>query len=367
VAIDRRHFFAVGASTLLAGVARAERLASLAERWRQHFLFGFGGLVDQRIRTAIARSDPVMTGILQRHAAILGVNAFYAGLIRTADHGWRWSIPDTMTDWAVGTGLPLRAHVLWWPTFPTQDLDWLARGASGDPLDRDAALAVIRDHVTTVVARYRGRFRYWDVVNELVRPVGRATAGDPFRGYGLALGPWSMVSGLDQLETAFRAAHAADPEARLFYNDFREWEPGKVERILWTVDRLRERGVPVHGLGLQGHYTMAEPTIAQLDAALARYAATGLELHVTELDINVNPRNTPMVWTEDLERAQARRYRELFELFARHAGPLTAVMTWNVTDATSWLRRRPGASADNWPLLFDDEGRPKMAVADLLR
>jgi endo-1,4-beta-xylanase len=345
---------------LSAGVAVAQD--SLARQWQSKFLFGFGGLWEERLRKAIDVSDPVITGLIERHANILGINCFYGPLVHPGPGQWRWDACDRHVAFGERLGVPLRGHVLWWPYHEWAQMGWMLATPGGGKIDREAALALMEEHVRTVVTRYRGRIRYWDVVNEAVKFVPRsgATPG----AWRLDVGAWATVPAEEMIERAFRVAHEADPDARLFYNDFQEWVPAKRDAILALVARLRARGVPIHGLGLQAHVKTDTP-IGQIEEALRLYSATGLELHVTELDIDMNPDGTLTQLTPAMEAEQALRYRALFELYARHPA-ITAVMTWNVTDDSSWLLKHPKPRA-NWPLLFDAHGKPKEAARALLR
>lgn len=345
---------------LAAGAARAQD--SLARQWKPKFLFGFGGLWEERLRKAIDDDDPLVTGLIGRHAAILGINCFYGPLVHPGRDQWRWDACDRHVAFGERLGVPLRGHVLWWPTHDWARMGWMLAAPGGVTIDRDAALALMDDHIRTVATRYRGRIRHWDVVNEAVKWVPRN--GTVPAAWRPDVGSWGIVPAEEMIERAFRSAHAADPEARLFYNDFQEWVPGKRDAILALVSRLQARGVPIHGLGLQAHLKLDTP-LGQIEEALRLYAATGLEIHVTELDIDMNPDGTLDRLTPAMEEEQARRYRAIFELYARHPA-VTAVMTWNVTDDSSWLRKHPKPRA-NWPLLFDADGRPKAAARALLQ
>jgi endo-1,4-beta-xylanase len=347
---------------LFASAGGADAQDSLARQWQSKFLFGFGGLWEERIRKAIDSDDPVVTGLIERHAAILGINCFYGPLVHPGPGQWRWEGCDRHLAYGERLGVPLRGHVLWWPYHEWARMGWMLAGSGSGAIDRDAALALMEEHIRTVVARYRGRIRYWDVVNEAVKWV--PGDGSARGGWRPAVGAWGMVPAEEMIERAFRVAHAADPDARLFYNDFQEWVPGKRDAILALVSRLRARNVPIHGLGLQAHLTLDTP-LDQIDEAMRLYAATGLEIHVTELDIDMNPDGTLNRLTSAMEIEQALRYRAIFDLYARFPA-VTAVMTWNVTDDSSWLLKHPKPRA-NWPLLFDAAGRPKESAHMLLR
>lgn len=353
----------VGAGLLIllcSGVVLAgEPAPSLAQRYAGEFRFGFGGLNDYEVRRRLLADDPVMTGIVQQQSAILGLNCAYPGVIRPKAGVWNWRNCDQLLDFADAhlPSLPRRAHVPFWPFNPRHNMEWLIRDDSGQPVDRATAVARLREHYLAVMGRYKGRFQYWDVINEVI---------DPAPPDGLRKGLWKEVIGPELVELAFRFAREADPQARLFYNDYQEWVPARREAIFALVKGLKDKGL-VDGIGLQQHVNLKAPTVAEMDQALARFAELGLEIHVTELDVDMNPDGKAGVLTGDMAQRQAQRYRELFAVYRKYAGTVTAVMTWNVTDADSWLRRRPGKPPMvNWPLLFDESGRPKAAHQALL-
>ena len=264
-------------------------------------------------------------------------------------------------------GMWLVGHVLVWQN---QTPRWVFEDANGAPVGRDTLLARMRDHIQTVVGRYRGRIRGWDVVNEAV-----AEDGTP------RLSPWSAIIGEDYVARAFQFAREADPDAELYYNDYSLENAPKRQGAVALVRRLLAEGVPVTGVGLQGHYHMDWPTVEQEDTTIAAFAGLGVKVLVTELDMDMLPRVTAQPGADitfnaalsaelnpytaglpdSVQEAQARRYADLFGLFLRYPGTVTRVTFWGVTDATSWKNNWPVRGRTNYPLLFDRDGRPKPA------
>jgi endo-1,4-beta-xylanase len=339
------------------GVLDAAEPASWAATYEGKFRVGFGGIGDKADREAILADDPVITGIIRKHANIIGINSFYPQVVHPKAGVWNFRDGDMLVDFAERNHLPVRGHVLWWPFHANSTMEWLLKDDKGNVVDRDTAIARMKEHIGTVVGRYKGRIAYWDVVNEVIDNKAPNTMRE---------GLWKDVLGEDMMELAFRFAHEADPQAKLFYNDYGGWEPGKREAIYRLVKRLKDKGVPIDGIGMQDHVKLTgHPTPAELDASISRFEELGLELHVTELDVDMNPDGTLTTFTPEMAEAQARRYRELFDVYLRHAGRITAVMTWNITDASSWLRKYPKPRL-NWPLLFDERGQEKPALKMLL-
>jgi len=346
-------FFLTVFACLSLPMARAQDVPSLAKVYEGKFRFGFGGTNDKLVRESLARPDSPIRRIVESQSNIIGINCFYATVVRPKKDVWRWTACDDLLAFAdQHPDWPRRAHVAFWPfqNKPELNLEWLIKNEAGQPVSRDEAIRHLREHIHTVIGRYKGRFQYWDVVNEAI---------DASQPDGLRKGLWKEVVGPDLIEIAFQAAREADPAAKLFYNDYNEWDPAKREAVFKLVKRLKDKGL-VDGIGLQQHLKGDTPSPAQMEAALARFAELGLEIHVTELDHENNPGGKLSEFTPEMAQRQAKHYREIFDVYLKFAGTITAVMTWNVTDNSSWLRNHPTPHA-TWPLLFDAEGQPKPA------
>lgn len=249
-----------------------------------------------------------------------------------------FTVADALVAFAAAHGQQVFGHTLTWCTDSTMP-GWLRNGS----WSRTSLLAVLEQHITTVMTRYRGRVQAWDVVNE-------ALNDDGTRRNCL----WQRVIGDDWVEQAFRFARRADPGAKLFYNETRADVPGtKYDATLNLVTDLRERGVPVDGAGLQYHLTDRMPTGAQVEEAIRRLGEVGLDVHISELDVPV--------WYlgSTLERKltrQAAVYRVIAA--ACQAQPACfRITTWGFMDRYTW--RQPWDTS--LPLPFDSEYRPKPA------
>lgn len=258
-------------------------------------------------------------------------------------------------------------HTLVWHN---QTPDWVFEDDRGEPLTREALLERMRDHIQTVVGRYRGRVDGWDVVNEALNEDGTLR---PTR--------WLEIIGEDYLAHAFRFAHEADPQAELYYNDYSLTNPAKREGAVRLVQGLLDAGVPVTGIGMQGHYALTYPTLEELETSITTFAGLGVDVMITELDVAVLPRPSEY-WGADVSRreelraeldpyreafpdsmqqALADRYAGFFEVFLRQQEALTRVTFWGVTDGDSWLNNWPIRGRTSYPLLFDRAYRPKPA------
>ncbi len=248
------------------------------------------------------------------------------------------------------SGMFIVGHTLVWHK---QTPQWVFQDSSGNAVSRDTLLARLRDHIHTVVGRYRGRIKGWDVVNEALNDDGT-----------LRQTPWLAGLGADYIAQAFRFAHEADPDAELYYNDYSLENAPKRRGALDLVRRLRDEGVPIAGVGLQGHDRMDWPTPAQQDSTIAAFAALGVHVMITELDIDLLPPDLnpyPDSLPDSVQQALARRYAALFAVYLRHADAITRVTFWGVSDGDSWLNNWPVRRRTNYPLLFDRQHRPKPA------
>ncbi len=264
-------------------------------------------------------------------------------------------------------------HTLVWHS---QTPAWVFQDAGGAPVTRQALLDRMRDHIRTVVGRYKGRIHGWDVVNEALNEDGT-----------LRQSPWMKIIGEDYIAKAFEWAHEADPAAELYYNDYSIENEAKRNGAVALVKKLLAQGIAVKGVGIQGHDNLTWPTAAQMDASIAAFAGLGLKVHITELDISVLPnrdkQNSADVankaayeaglnpYTAGLpdavQQAQAQRYAELFAVFVKHRDAVERVTFWGVTDGDSWLNNFPIRGRTNYPLLFDRKGEAKAALDAVLR
>jgi endo-1,4-beta-xylanase len=254
---------------------------------------------------------------------------------------------DRYVDFGVKNNMFIIGHNLVWHN---QTPGWVFTGPPGAPLNREALLQRMRDHIFAVVGRYKGKIKGWDVVNEAVDEDGT-----------LRQSPWLKIIGEDYLLKAYQFAHQADPGAQLYYNDFSMENSPKRAGVIAMIKKLQAQGAPITGIGMQGHYTMDWPAPQDVDATITAFAGLGLKVMITELDINLLPPNGSTVLPDSLQQALAQRYAGLFQVFVKHRRQITRVTFWGVTDADSWLNYIPVAGRTEYPLLFGRGCAPKPA------
>ena len=260
-------------------------------------------------------------------------------------------------------------HTLVWHL---QTPDWVFQDKEGKPLTREALLERMKDHIFTVMGRYKGRIHGWDVVNEAVAPDG-----------ALRKSKWLEIIGEDYLLRAFEFARQADPGAQLYYNEYDYEERPKCEGVIRLVRNLQLKGARIDGVGIQGHWFLDYPRIEEVERYILALSALGVKLMVTEMDISVLPfypidstpvditsfdaegqkKHNPYVHAlpDSVEKDLAKRYVEFFSLFRKHRGKFSRVTFWAVHDGQSWRSYIPIKGRTDYPMLFDRQCRPKPA------
>ena len=260
---------------------------------------------------------------------------------------------DAIVAFARENGFRLRGHTLVWHN---QTPEWVFLDKEGQPAPKELVLERMEEHITTVVSRYKEEIKVWDVVNEVV---------SDHEGFLRVKSPWYQRTGEEFIARAFTCAHQVDPKAKLFYNDYNAVLPEKREKIVRLLRDLLDRGVPVHGMGIQGHWTIYGPSLDEIEAAIGAYAALGLEVEITELDVSLydwDDKGNFIVPPAELLAKQAERYRQIFALFRRYKGLITGVTVWGPADDWTWRDNFPVRGRKDWPLLFDENHRLKAVL-----
>lgn len=266
---------------------------------------------------------------------------------------------DELVAFARKHHLAMRGHTLVWHN---QTSDWLFEDNAGGPASKELLLARLKSHINQVVGRYKDDIYAWDVVNEVIADEGDAL---------LRPSKWLDIAGPEFIGKAFQYAHEADPKALLFYNDYNESNPHKRDKIYTLLKSLLEQDVPVHGVGLQAHWNLYDPSLDDVRAAIEKYASLGLQLQLTELDMSLfrfEDRRTDLSSPPaELLELQAERYDVLFGLLKEYREVISSVTFWGAADDYTWLDDFPVRGRKNWPFLFDEQQAPKPAYNRLIR
>lgn len=286
--------------------------------------------------------------VIKEFNSVTSENAMKFTQLHPAENTYTWTEADYLVNFAEQNGMRVHGHTLiWYKNPPAWVLNYKGDAAAWDLL--------LKNHVQTVVKHFKGKVASWDVVNEAVAENG--TLRDCI---------WLQKLGKDYIAKSFIYAHEADPDALLFYNDYgHEFGATKRTAIINLVNELKSNGVPINGIGMQFH-TRYNQSDANLAAAINTAAATGLKVHISEIEISMNPDNIQdITFSAGLAAQQKAKYEFIVKTYnAIPKSQQFGITTWNVGDADSWIRgeyNRP-----DWPLPFDDNYQRKAAYQGIL-
>jgi endo-1,4-beta-xylanase len=286
------------------------------------------------------------------------------GPIHPEENSYYWDDADKIIDFATVHKLKVRGHALCWHE---QTPNWIFKDKNGNTVTKEVLLARLKDHIIEVVSRYKGKIYAWDVVNEAI-----SDNDSQF----LRNSEWYKICGEDFIAKAFEYAHAADPKAVLFYNDYNSERPEKRDRIYRLVKKLKEAGVPIHGVGMQGHWSIFEPREKDLRDAIEKFSSLDLKVQITELDVSVyswekDNRDKRLgeddSFSAEREQKQLEVYKMIFRVFRDYKDKITGITFWNISDRYTWLDFYPVKGRKNYPLLFDQNLKPKKAFWEITR
>lgn len=306
-------------------------------------------------------TDPDQIALIKKNFnSITAENDMKPVSLQPREGEWNWENADKIANFCRENNIPLRGHTLCWHS---QFADWMFVDENGNDVPKEVFYERLRTHIHTVVNRYKDIVYAWDVVNEAMAD------GDGRRS------PWMReepspyrqsrhfkLCGDEFIAKAFEFAHEADPDALLFYNDYNAATPAKRDRIYNMVKKMQDAGVPIHGIGMQGHYNIYGPSNEDIEAAIVKYSELVDYIHFTELDIRINEE---MGGQLQFSRGQAgevpgyiktlheAKYADLFKILRRHKDVIKNVTFWNLSDKDSWLGQ------NNYPLPFDKDYKPK--------
>ncbi|MDE1548936.1 endo-1,4-beta-xylanase [Jeotgalibaca caeni] len=297
------------------------------------------------------------TFIAEQFNSVTAENCMKFESLQPTEGVFDFAAGDQIVQFAKQNQMAVRGHTLVWHN---QTPEWVFRNGE-QIVSKEQLLERMQTHMETVLGHYQDDIRCWDVVNEAVDDKGNDI---------LRKSKWLEILGDSFIETAFRMAHAANPKAELFYNDYNESSPEKSDKIYRMVRSLLERDVPIHGIGLQCHWNLTSPSMDAIKAAIEKYASLGLRLHVTEMDVSVfdheDKRTSLLMPTEAMLQQQAERYEQFFQVFKSYQDVIDSVTFWGVDDSYTWLDDFPVRGRKNWPFVFDEKSQPKSSFWNII-
>lgn len=333
----------------------------LKEVFKDDFLIGAALNKDQFYETDVQDVALVKT----HFNSITSENALKWEAVHPAPDKYDFEAPDQFVKFGEKNTMFIVGHTLIWHQ---QTPAWVFEDDKGDSIDRDSLLDRMQKHIHTVVSRYKGKIRGWDVVNEALNNDGTMLES-----------LWMKIIGEDYVLKAFQFAHEADPDAQLYYNDYNLECESKRAAAIALVRKLQANGIPITAIGLQEHNTLEWPSIQEVEDTIVAFAKLGIKVNITELDVDVLPAawqykdmdlNSEIFaslnpYSEGLPIAVnqvfTERYKQLFNLYLKYHEVIERVTFWGVTDRNSWLNDIPIKGRTNYPLLFDSNGQPKSA------
>ena len=326
----------------------------LKDAYKDYFTIGVA--LNQRNVT----EDAQKALVIKHFNSVTAENDWKPGEIHPKEGVWNFERADKIANFCRENGIKMRGHCLCWHS---QFADWMFTDSKGKPVTKEVFYQRLREHILTVVNRYKDVVYAWDVVNEAMAD---DNGGPRWPGRG-EQSPYRQsrhfqLCGDEFIAKAFQFAREADPNALLFYNDYSCVDNGKRERIYNMVKKMKEAGVPIDGIGMQGHYNIYFPDEEQLEKAIVRFKEIVNHINITELDLRMNnesggqlmfSRGEARPMPGYMSTLQTDQYARLFKMFRKHADVIDNVTFWNLSDKDSWL------GVNNHPLPFDENFRPK--------
>ncbi|MBQ4294073.1 MAG: endo-1,4-beta-xylanase [Prevotella sp.] len=318
---------------------------------------------------------PEADAVIDRHFnCAVAENCMKSEVLAPAEGIFDFRVADKFVNYCQQHHLKVIGHCLVWHS---QAPDWMfTNGYAASPASKEVLRDRMVRHIKTVVGHYKGQVHGWDVVNEAIEDDGS------FR-----KSPFFNLIGEEFIEIAFRAAHEADPDAELYYNDYSMANPAKRDAVCRLVRNLKAKGLRIDGVGMQSHNGLDYPNLEEYEKSIDAFAACGVKVMVTELDINVLPnpqgfggasveqnfefqqKYNPYVNGLPADKAKEleKRWLDLFKIYYKHREQISRINLWGVSDGGSWLNGWPIKGRTNYPLLFDRQYQAKPVVNEIIK
>lgn len=314
---------------------------SLWQRYRNYFSVG-AAVTPKTLKTHIEL-------LTHNFNSLTCENHMKPSILQPKEGEYRFKAADATVDFAMEHSMLIRGHTFVWHN---QTPDWFFLDA-GQVADKALVVDRLKNHINKVTSKYNQQIYCWDVVNEAVEDKGSSCLRNT---------KWLECLGEDYIKIAFELAREEDPNAKLFYNDYNAVVPEKRDKIFGLLKDLKEKDTPIDGMGIQGHWDIYNFSEDDIRKAIEMYASLDLEIHITELDVSVHDWREPSslkVPTAKMLELQEKKYDEIFTIFREYSEVVKSVTLWGVADDVTWLDGFPIKGRKNWPLLFDEDHKPK--------
>lgn len=360
--------------SLIISLSSASTQSVLAQKtMREAFEGKF--LIGTAINTRQAKSnDPKILNVIKdQFSAVVAENCMKAEEIHPKKDLYDWRDADALVDLAERNGQVITGHCLVWHS---QCPYWFFKDDMGNQVTREELINRLRDHIHTVVGHYKGRIKGWDVVNEAILDNGEFRRSLFYK-----------IIGPEFIRLAFQFAHEADPDAELYYNDYGMDGARKREAVVRLIKDLKANGCRIDAIGMQSHVAF-DTNLQEYEKSITTYAAEGVKVMVTELDLSVLPwpsadfrgaavetnfeyKNELNPYTDGLPAEKAKEqtdfFVKLFGIYLKHKDIISRVTFWGLTDADSWKNGWPVPFRTDYPLAIDRNYEPKPFVKEIIK
>lgn len=347
--------------------AKQMEAPSLARTFADKFLIGAA------INTSHANEkNPMAVAVIKQHFnSIVAENCMKNEVIHPEENRYDFTSADSLVNFGQKYNMSIIGHCLIWHS---QCAPWFCIDEKGNPASPEVLKQRMKEHITTIMTRYKGKIKGWDVVNEAIVEDGSYRKS-----------PFYEILGEEFIPLAFQYAHEADPDAELYLNDYGMNVPGRRDTYVRIIKDLQQRGLRIDAIGMQGHMGMDYPTLDDFETSLLAFANTGIKVMITEWDMSALPtvrqsanitdtiafrkamNPYPNGLPDSVSTQWNQRMKDFFHLFLKHADKITRVTAWGVSDGESWKNNFPVKGRTEYPLLFDRNYEPKPFVQELLK
>lgn len=316
----------------------------------------------------------VENDLIKTHfSSIVPENCMKCSEIHPEEHRWEFGPMDKLVAFGEANNQAVIGHCLIWHS---QLARWFTVDENGQPVSPEVLKARMREHIHTIMTRYKGRIKGYDVVNEAFEDNGSYRRSAFYR-----------ILGKDFMKLAFQYAHEVDPDAELYYNDYNMATPAKCDAVVEFVKELKAEGIRIDGVGMQGHMTMDGPSLEAFETSIKKLADVGVKVMITEWDVSILPNpynhsgaNISDRFTynktndpyrdgipKDVQKAWDKRVTDMFGLFIKYHDVIDRVTLWGLSDGHSWKNDFPIRGRKDYPLLFDRDLKEKPVVKQMIK
>lgn len=312
--------------------------------------------------------------VVKKHFnSLVAENCMKSGMLQRNEGQFDFDLADRFVDFGVQNKMHIHGHTLIWHS---QAPRWFFTDSVGKDVSRDVLIKRMKNHIYTVVKRYKGKVHSWDVVNEAIMDDGSFRESKFYK-----------ILGEDFVKLAFQFAHESDPDVKLYYNDYSMALPGKRSGVVAMVEKLKQQGVRIDGIGMQGHIGLDHPSIEEFEKSILAFSNLGVKVVISELDLSVLPFPWNNAGADVSANAEYRqkmnpysagipdsvsqefndRYASYFKLFLKYSDKIERVTLWGLADHHSWKNNWPIRGRTDYPLLFDRNYQPKEVVSTIIK